>query len=72
MSDGYLNCSLDTLQTGKPQYKVALQKEVGLPVRDDVTLISFTVRHCSLQKGIDPIAESVPWMIVQSRMNRLK
>ncbi|KAE8667573.1 Granule-bound starch synthase 2 [Hibiscus syriacus] len=33
-SDGYTNYSIETLQTGKAQCKAALQKELGLPVRE--------------------------------------
>ncbi|TMX03626.1 hypothetical protein EJD97_015295 [Solanum chilense] len=65
VSDGYLNCSMDTMQTGKPQYKAVLQKELDLPVRDDVQLISF-IRRLDPQKGLDLIVEAVPWMIVRS------
>ncbi|XP_075090794.1 granule-bound starch synthase 2, chloroplastic/amyloplastic [Nicotiana tabacum] len=64
MSDGYVNYSLDTLQTGKPQCKSALQKELGLPVRDDVPLIGF-IGRLDPQKGVDVIAEAVPWMMGQ-------
>uniref|UniRef100_K4AVN0 Uncharacterized protein n=1 Tax=Solanum lycopersicum TaxID=4081 RepID=K4AVN0_SOLLC len=69
VSDGYLNCSLDTLQTGKPQYKAALQKELDLPVCDDVQLINF-IRRLDPQKGLDLIVKAVPWMIVRSEMSR--
>ncbi|KAJ8567069.1 hypothetical protein K7X08_019277 [Anisodus acutangulus] len=63
-SDGYVNYSLDTLQAGKPQCKAALQKELGLPVRDDVPLIGF-IGRLDPQKGVDLIAEAVPWMMGQ-------
>lgn len=63
-SDGYTNYSLDTLQTGKPQCKAALQKELGLPVRDDVPLIGF-IGRLDHQKGVDLIAEAVPWIVDQ-------
>ncbi|KAM3363827.1 granule-bound starch synthase 2, chloroplastic/amyloplastic [Capsicum galapagoense] len=63
-SDGYVNYSLDTLQTGKPQCKAALQKELGLPVRDDLPLIGF-IGRLDPQKGVDLIAEAVPWMMGQ-------
>ncbi|KAK4367545.1 hypothetical protein RND71_011337 [Anisodus tanguticus] len=63
-SDGYMNYSLDTLQAGKPQCKAALQKELGLPVRDDVPLIGF-IGRLDPQKGVDLIAEAVPWMMGQ-------
>ncbi|XP_016454076.2 granule-bound starch synthase 2, chloroplastic/amyloplastic [Nicotiana tabacum] len=63
-SDGYINYSLDTLQTGKAQCKSALQKELGLPIRDDVPLIGF-IGRLDPQKGVDLIAEAVPWMMGQ-------
>ncbi|KAL0332079.1 UNVERIFIED_CONTAM: Granule-bound starch synthase 2, chloroplastic/amyloplastic [Sesamum calycinum] len=63
-SDGYVNYSLDTLQSGKPQCKAALQKELGLPVRADVPLIGF-IGRLDQQKGVDLIAEAVPWMMGQ-------
>ncbi|KAD4887950.1 hypothetical protein R6Q59_034942 [Mikania micrantha] len=63
-SDGYTNYSLSTLDTGKPQCKIALQKELGLPVRDDVPLIGF-IGRLDVQKGVDLIAECVPWIVNQ-------
>ncbi|KAK9107571.1 hypothetical protein Syun_023582 [Stephania yunnanensis] len=63
-SDGYVNYSLETLQTGKTQCKTALQKELGLPVRDNVPLIGF-IGRLDNQKGVDLIAEAVPWMMGQ-------
>lgn len=63
-SDGYVNYSLETLQTGKPECKAALQKELGLPVREDVPLIGF-IGRLDHQKGVDLIAEAVPWMMDQ-------
>ncbi|KAK4477609.1 hypothetical protein RD792_016846 [Penstemon davidsonii] len=63
-SDGYVNYSIDTLKTGKPQCKAALQKELGLPIRPDVPLIGF-IGRLDDQKGIDLIAQAVPWMMDQ-------
>ncbi|CAN6484554.1 unnamed protein product [Victoria cruziana] len=63
-SDGYTNYSLETLKTGKPQCKAALQRELGLPVRDDVPLIGF-IGRLDHQKGVDLIAEAMPWMVSQ-------
>lgn len=63
-SDGYTNYSLDTLRTGKPQCKAALQRELGLPVRDDVPVIGF-IGRLDHQKGVDLIAEAIPWMMGQ-------
>ncbi|CAH9088840.1 unnamed protein product [Cuscuta epithymum] len=63
-SDGYVNYSIDTLQTGKAQCKAALQKELNLPIRNDVPLIGF-VGRLDHQKGVDLIAEAIPWMMGQ-------
>ncbi|KAJ0704289.1 putative starch synthase [Helianthus annuus] len=63
-SDGYTNYSLETLNTGKPQCKAALQKELGLPVRADVPLIGF-IGRLDNQKGVDLICEAIPWMVSQ-------
>ncbi|XVF60544.1 hypothetical protein PTKIN_Ptkin08bG0056300 [Pterospermum kingtungense] len=63
-SDGYTNYSLETLKTGKAQCKAALQKELGLPVREDVPLIGF-IGRLDHQKGVDLIAEAIPWMVGQ-------
>lgn len=61
-SDGYTNYSLENLKPGKSQCKEALQKELGLPVRDDVPLIGF-IGRLDDQKGVDIIAESIPWLM---------
>ncbi|KAK1410167.1 hypothetical protein QVD17_36702 [Tagetes erecta] len=63
-SDGYTNYSLETVNTGKPQCKAALQKELGLPVRADVPLIGF-IGRLDNQKGVDLICEAIPWMVGQ-------
>ncbi|XP_077214335.1 starch synthase 2 [Tasmannia lanceolata] len=63
-SDGYTNYSLETLKTGKPQCKAALQKELGLPIRENVPLIGF-IGRLDGQKGVDLIAEAIPWMVGQ-------
>ncbi|GLJ50083.1 hypothetical protein SUGI_1065240 [Cryptomeria japonica] len=63
-NDGYVNYSIETLETGKPACKAALQKELGLPVRSDVPLISF-IGRLDHQKGVDIIAEAMPWMVEQ-------
>ncbi|KAM0022605.1 putative starch synthase [Helianthus debilis subsp. tardiflorus] len=63
-SDGYTNYSLETLNTGKPQCKAALQKELGLPVHADVPLIGF-IGRLDNQKGVDLICEAIPWMVSQ-------
>ncbi|KAL2335505.1 hypothetical protein Fmac_016718 [Flemingia macrophylla] len=63
-SDGYTNYSLETLQSGKHQCKATLQKELGLPVRHDVPIIGF-IGRLDHQKGVDLIAEAIPWMMGQ-------
>ncbi|CAK7327975.1 unnamed protein product [Dovyalis caffra] len=63
-SDGYANYSLETLHAGKPQCKAALQKELRLPVRPDVPVICF-IGRLDQQKGVDLIAEAIPWMVGQ-------
>lgn len=63
-SDGYTNYSLETLGSGKAQCKEALQRELGLPVRADVPLIGF-IGRLDGQKGVDLIADAVPWMMSQ-------
>ncbi|XP_031396234.1 granule-bound starch synthase 2, chloroplastic/amyloplastic-like [Punica granatum] len=63
-SDGYTNYTLETLQTGKPKCKAALQKELELPLREDVPVIGF-IGRLDNQKGVDLIAEAIPWMMGQ-------
>uniref|UniRef100_A0A0R0F4I7 Starch synthase catalytic domain-containing protein n=1 Tax=Glycine max TaxID=3847 RepID=A0A0R0F4I7_SOYBN len=50
---GYTNYSLETLSSGKAKCKAALQKELGLPIHEDVP------------KGIDLIAKAIPWLMSQ-------
>ncbi|XP_047319775.1 granule-bound starch synthase 2, chloroplastic/amyloplastic-like [Impatiens glandulifera] len=64
-SDGYTNYSLETVKTGKPQCKAALQKELGLPIREEIPLIGF-IGRLDQQKGVDLIAEAIPWMVGQN------
>ncbi|XP_047311361.1 granule-bound starch synthase 2, chloroplastic/amyloplastic-like [Impatiens glandulifera] len=64
-SDGYVNYSVETLRTGKSKCKAALQKELGFPVREDVPLIGF-IGRLDHQKGVDLIAEAIPWMLDQN------
>ncbi|XP_051140497.1 granule-bound starch synthase 2, chloroplastic/amyloplastic isoform X2 [Andrographis paniculata] len=64
-SDGYVNYSIDTLKTGKAQCKAALQNELGLPVKSDAPLIGF-IGRLDHQKGVDLIAEAIPWMMGQN------
>lgn len=63
-SDGYINYNKETLDSGKAQCKAALQRELGLPVRDDVPLLGF-IGRLDHQKGIDIIGQAMPWMMDQ-------
>uniref|UniRef100_A0A0D9VKZ0 starch synthase n=1 Tax=Leersia perrieri TaxID=77586 RepID=A0A0D9VKZ0_9ORYZ len=63
-SDGYANYTFETLDTGKKQCKAALQRQLGLPVRDDVPLIGF-IGRLDGQKGVDIIGDAMPWMAGQ-------
>ncbi|RWW79492.1 hypothetical protein BHE74_00012244 [Ensete ventricosum] len=63
-SDGYTNYSSETLQMGKSQCKAALQRELGLPVRDNVPIISF-IGRLDDQKGVDLIADAMSWLVGQ-------
>ncbi|WOL17136.1 granule-bound starch synthase 2, chloroplastic/amyloplastic [Canna indica] len=63
-SDGYTNYSMETLETGKAKCKAALQKELGLPVRENVPVMGF-IGRLDQQKGVDLIAEIMPWIVGQ-------
>lgn len=63
-SDGYANYSLETIHTGKSQCKAALQRQLGLPVRDNVPIIGF-IGRLDHQKGVDLIADAMPWIVSQ-------
>ncbi|MCO5557127.1 hypothetical protein L7F22_010683 [Adiantum nelumboides] len=63
-SDGYVNYSLKNLESGKASCKAALQRELGLPVRNDVPLLGF-IGRLDHQKGVDLIADAMHWMMEQ-------
>ncbi|KAK8455183.1 hypothetical protein SEVIR_4G099100v4 [Setaria viridis] len=63
-SDGYTNYGLRTLDAGKRQCKAALQRELGLEVRDDVPLLGF-IGRLDGQKGVDIIGDAMPWLAGQ-------
>lgn len=63
-ADGYEKYGLETVGTGKPKCKEALQRELGLPVRADAPLVGF-IGRLDQQKGVDLIAEAIPWMVDQ-------
>jgi starch synthase len=56
--------SLDTLPLGKPASKAVFQRELGLPVCNEVPLIGF-IQHLDYQKGMDWLAGAMPWMMDQ-------
>ncbi|XP_020104470.1 starch synthase 2, chloroplastic/amyloplastic isoform X1 [Ananas comosus] len=64
-SDGYTNYSIETFQQGKAQCKAALQRELGLPVHDNTPIIAF-IGRLDHQKGVDLIAEAIPWIASQN------
>ncbi|MEZ4236610.1 MAG: glycogen/starch synthase [Myxococcota bacterium] len=47
---------------GKAQCKAALQRELGLPVRDDVPLLAF-IGRLDHQKGLDLLEGIAPWLL---------
>ncbi|KAG2661528.1 soluble starch synthase 2-2, chloroplastic/amyloplastic isoform X1 [Panicum virgatum] len=63
-SDGYTNYTFETLDTGKRLCKEALQRQLGLQVRDDVPLIGF-IGRLDHQKGVDIIADAIHWIAGQ-------
>uniref|UniRef100_A0A0E0K566 starch synthase n=1 Tax=Oryza punctata TaxID=4537 RepID=A0A0E0K566_ORYPU len=63
-SDGYTNYTFETLDTGKKQCKAALQRQLGLQVRDDMPLIGF-IGRLDHQKGVDIIGDAMPWIAGQ-------
>jgi starch synthase len=50
--------------SGKARCKSEMQKELGLPVRDDVPMLAFIGRLDS-QKGADLIIEASRWIVEQ-------
>ncbi len=50
--------------TGKAVCKAALQAELGLPVRPEVPMLALIAR-LDHQKGIDLVAEAMPWLMRQ-------
>ncbi|XP_062220273.1 soluble starch synthase 2-2, chloroplastic/amyloplastic-like [Phragmites australis] len=63
-SDDYTNYTFETLDTGKRQCKAALQRQLRLQVRDDVPIIGF-IGRLDHQKGVDIIADALPWIAGQ-------
>lgn len=56
---GATNYSLHDYQVGKPNCKRALQREFGLPERDDAPILA-SVGRLADQKGFDLISEALP------------
>ncbi|PSC74906.1 granule-bound starch synthase chloroplastic amyloplastic isoform X1 [Micractinium conductrix] len=60
-SDGYVNYDTDTLDK-KRQCKMALQKELGLPVNADIPMLGF-IGRLDYQKGVDLINDNYEWLM---------
>ncbi|KAI8465682.1 MAG: hypothetical protein J3K34DRAFT_436113 [Monoraphidium minutum] len=63
--DGYTRYNLDNLVEGKRQCKMALQKELGLPVDADIPMFGF-IGRLDYQKGVDLIRDSAGWIVGQN------
>jgi glycogen synthase len=65
LTDGYAQFAPDaTGLQGKLECKRALQKQLGLPVRDDVPLLGF-IGRLDHQKGVDLITDAAGWLLGQ-------
>eukprot|EP00882_Tetradesmus_deserticola_P004157 GHRQ01004392.1.p2 GENE.GHRQ01004392.1~~GHRQ01004392.1.p2 ORF type:complete len:345 (+),score=166.97 GHRQ01004392.1:175-1209(+) len=64
LTDGYTQYDMETMVEGKRQCKMALQKELGLPVDPDVPLMGF-IGRLDYQKGVDLIRDSHGWLMGQ-------
>ena len=63
--DGYAQYAPDeTGFAGKIECKRALQKQLGLPVRDDVPVLGF-IGRLDHQKGVDLITDAAGWLMSQ-------
>ena len=64
--DGYTRFApnVDSIDNGKRQCKLALQRQLGLPERDDVPILAF-IGRLDDQKGVDLIAEAEGWLMSQ-------
>ncbi|MEW5317297.1 MAG: hypothetical protein WDW38_008608 [Sanguina aurantia] len=61
-SDGYQNYTLETLAEGKRACKMALQKQLGLPIDPDIPMLGF-IGRLDHQKGVDLIRDSFEWLM---------
>jgi len=59
---GYKNYTLDSFVEGKRQCKMALQKEMGLPVNADIPMLGF-IGRLDYQKGVDLIRDSYDYLM---------
>ncbi|KAG2499843.1 hypothetical protein HYH03_002134 [Edaphochlamys debaryana] len=64
-TDGYQQFDVDTLVEGKRACKIALQKELGLPVDPDAPMLGF-IGRLDYQKGVDLIRDNYDY-IMQER-----
>ena len=65
VTDGYAQYEPDSTGfDGKLECKRALQKQLGLPVRDDVPLLGF-IGRLDHQKGVDLITDAAGWLMSQ-------
>ena len=64
--DGYSRYepTAEGLMGGKKLCKAALQRQFGLPERDDVPVLGF-IGRLDHQKGVDLITEIAPWLMGQ-------
>jgi glycosyltransferase involved in cell wall biosynthesis len=60
----YQTYDINNFTEGKKANKVALQKELGLPVNPDIPLIAF-IGRLDFQKGADIVMQTAPWMMEQ-------
>lgn len=59
-----MNYNLGNYSVGKKANKVALQKELGLPIDADIPLIAF-IGRLDFQKGADIVMQASPWILQQ-------
>ncbi|KXZ56723.1 hypothetical protein GPECTOR_1g651 [Gonium pectorale] len=61
-TEGYRNYDVDTLVEGKRACKMALQKELGLPVDPDAPMLGF-IGRLDYQKGVDLIRDNYDYIM---------
>jgi len=60
--EGYQNYDMATFVAGKRACKMALQKELGLPVDPDIPMMGF-IGRLDYQKGVDLIRDNYDWIM---------